>query len=69
LEADLRSAGAYSHATEGDHTKWKHRSVPGTLIELSGASGDDARPYQERDLRRALARIASAEAVQQERED
>jgi len=42
--------------------------VPGTLMELSGASGDDAKPYQERDLRRALVRIAAAERAQRDGE-
>ena len=54
LQADLRRAGAYEHATVGDHTKWKHDLVPGTLMELAGAPGDDAKPYQEREVRRAI---------------
>jgi len=53
---------------EGDHTKWKHDMVPGTLMELSGASGDDAKPYQERDLRLALVRIAAAERAKRDGE-
>lgn len=69
LQADLRRAGAYEHATVGDHTRWKHDLVPGTLIEMSGGSGDDAKLYQERDLRRALARIAIAERAQRDKED
>jgi len=60
LKADLRDAGARQTAQEGSHTKWKHPSVPGTLIELSGADGDDAKSYQERDLRAALRRINEA---------
>lgn len=60
LKADLRDAGAHQTAQEGSHTKWEHPLVPGTLIELSGHDGDDAKPYQERDLRKALRRIDEA---------
>jgi hypothetical protein len=34
--------------------------VPGILIELAGSDGDDAKHYQERDLRDALHRIREA---------
>jgi hypothetical protein len=34
--------------------------VPGLLIELAGADRDDAKQYQERDLREALRRIHAA---------
>lgn len=60
LKADLRRVGAVQTAQEGSHTKWKHTLVPGMLIELSGHDGDDAKPYQERDLRAALQRIEDA---------
>lgn len=34
--------------------------MPGTLIELAGHDGDDTKPYQERDVRKALQRIDEA---------
>ena len=57
LKAALRRAGARQVAQESSHTKWKHPDVPGLLVELSGADNDDAKRYQERDLREALRRI------------
>lgn len=64
LKADLRKAGAVQVAQAGSHAKWRHPLVPGTLIELAGQDGDDAKPYQERDLRNAIQRIN--EALQEE---
>jgi predicted RNA binding protein YcfA (HicA-like mRNA interferase family) len=60
LKADLRQAGAVQVAQRGSHTKWEHPSVPGTLIELSGNDGDDAKPYHEKNMRAALRRIREA---------
>lgn len=60
LKADLSKAGAHQVAQEGSHTKWRHPQVRGLLIELSGADGDDAKHYQERDVRAALQRIHNA---------
>ncbi len=60
LKTDLRRAGAIQVAQEGSHTKWTHPQVRGLLIELSGADGDDAKRYQERDLQAALRRILEA---------
>jgi predicted RNA binding protein YcfA (HicA-like mRNA interferase family) len=65
LKANLRRAGTRQVAQEGSHTKWKHPLVPGTLVELSGDDGDDAKPYQERDLRAALRRIDEAKRGKQ----
>jgi predicted RNA binding protein YcfA (HicA-like mRNA interferase family) len=61
LKADLRRAGAVQTAQVGSHTKWKHPLVAGMLIEISGHDGDDAKPYQERDVRAALRRIEEAQ--------
>jgi predicted RNA binding protein YcfA (HicA-like mRNA interferase family) len=41
---------------KGSHRKFVHRSFPGA-VTLSGSSGDDAKPYQERQLKRALEAI------------
>jgi predicted RNA binding protein YcfA (HicA-like mRNA interferase family) len=60
LKADLRRAGASIVRQRGSHTTWQHPAVPGVLVELAGQDGDDARPYQERDIRDALRRIVEA---------
>lgn len=38
---------------EGSHRKYRHPKVPGSLI-LSGHDGDDARHYQEKQVRNAI---------------
>jgi len=42
---------------EGDHEKWRHPLVRDFQVELAGADGDDAKPYQERDVRKLIRRI------------
>ncbi len=61
LKRDLRRAGAYKASEEGDHEKWKHPLVSDYYIELAGADGDDAKPYQEKRLWGFLQRIQQAE--------
>jgi predicted RNA binding protein YcfA (HicA-like mRNA interferase family) len=56
LKAMLRKAGFFSRPGKGSHTVWGHSMLSGT-ITLSGADGDDARPYQERDVRNILKRV------------
>lgn len=41
---------------KGSHRKFVHRSFSGA-VTLSGRPGDDAKPYQERQLKRALEAI------------
>jgi len=38
---------------KGSHRKFRHAKVAGSLI-LSGQNGDDARPYQEKQIRNAI---------------
>ncbi len=61
LMADLRRAGASVVRQRGSHATWQHPAIPGVLVELAGQDGDDAQPYQERDVREALRRIAEAQ--------
>jgi predicted RNA binding protein YcfA (HicA-like mRNA interferase family) len=42
---------ASARCGEGSHSYWEHPS--GACIVLSGHDGDDARPFHERDLRKA----------------
>jgi predicted RNA binding protein YcfA (HicA-like mRNA interferase family) len=48
LEADLKKAGFVKTAGKGSHRKWKHPSS--VSLVLSGQGGDDAKPYQEKDV-------------------
>ena len=38
---------------KGSHRKYVHASYPGA-VTLSGKSGDDAKPYQEKQIKRAI---------------
>lgn len=62
LKADLRRAGAYIVQERGDHEKWRHSLVPDYYVELAGADGDDAKRYQENQVREFLRRIKLAGA-------
>ena len=58
LRADLRRAGAKVTSQAGSHEKWRHPLVPDLSVELAGHDGDDAKPYQEREVRTLLRRAA-----------
>jgi predicted RNA binding protein YcfA (HicA-like mRNA interferase family) len=54
LVADLEHAGfVLVPGGKGSHRTFRHPKVPGSLI-LSGQSGDDARHYQEKQVRNAI---------------
>ena len=52
----LRKAGFVSRPGKGSHTVWTHVLLIDT-ITISGADGDDARPYQEKDVRNVLKKV------------
>ena len=56
LKAQLRAAGFTERQGKGSHTVWRHLLVPQRVV-LAGADGDDAKPYQERDVRIALSKL------------
>lgn len=60
LKAELRRAGFRGRPGKGSHERWTHPLRPGRLT-LSGADRDDAKPYQERAVGRALAEVAAAQ--------
>jgi len=70
LKQDLRRAGyaQIKHRGKGSHTVWEHPLVEDDLT-LSGHDGDDARPYQERDVRGYIYRARQAEALRKREEE
>ena len=53
---DLLDAGFYPiKGGKGSHRKFAHRHFPGA-VTISGADGRDAKPYQERQAKRAIER-------------
>ncbi len=65
LKQDLRRAGfrQVPGRGKGDHSWWEHPAVPDYPVNLDGRDGDDAQPYQERQVRGAIraAQVAQAE--------
>lgn len=64
LMADLQRAGFVELARrgKGSHSLWKHPDHPEVpAIVLSGQPGDDAKPYQERDVRKVLDHVKGRE--------
>jgi predicted RNA binding protein YcfA (HicA-like mRNA interferase family) len=55
LKAMLSQAGfaQVPGGGKGSHSKWKHKNVARTIV-LSGSDGSDAKPYQEKDVQRAI---------------
>jgi len=58
LVRDLLDAGfcEISGGGKGSHRKFAHDRYPGA-VTLSGNAGDDAKPYQERHVRRAIEEV------------
>ena len=52
LMADLEKAGFVNRGGKGSHRNFSHPK--GLRVTVSGGAGDDAKHYQERDVRRAL---------------
>lgn len=55
LIADLERAGFVDRGGKGSHRNFTHPK--GLRVTLSGGPGDDAKHYQERDVRRAVATV------------
>lgn len=52
---------------KGDHAVWRHPLAPLNQLTIDGRPGDDAKPYQERQLQAALAAVEAArEAAESE---
>ena len=67
LKADYRRLGFREdqRGGKGSDSKWTHLLLPGLTIVLSGQDGDDAEPYQERDLQNAAKRLREVSSAQQ----
>jgi predicted RNA binding protein YcfA (HicA-like mRNA interferase family) len=52
LIADLEKVGFVNRGGKGSHRNFTHPK--GLRVTISGSAGDDAKHYQERDVRRAL---------------
>ena len=54
LKAQLRKVGFEFRLGKGSHTVWRHPFVPQLKLTLSGHDGDDAKPYQIREVNAAI---------------
>ena len=58
LVSDLTKSGfVLVLGGKGSHRKFRHARIPGSVI-LSGAEGDDAHHYQEKQVRNAIREVA-----------
>jgi predicted RNA binding protein YcfA (HicA-like mRNA interferase family) len=57
LKAALDKAGFSWRSGKGSHTVWTHPALPALEITLSGKDGDDAKPYQVKDIQNALKQL------------
>jgi predicted RNA binding protein YcfA (HicA-like mRNA interferase family) len=55
LIADLEKAGFENRGGKGSHRNYRHLATA-VKITVSGNPGDDAKPYQEKDLKLAIER-------------
>ena len=53
----LRKAGFVSRPGKGSHTVWIHPALDRDELTLSGGDGNDAKPYQEKDVREILRKL------------
>ena len=56
LKAMLRKAGFYSKPGKGSHTVWWH-PILSAKFTMAGGDGDDAEPYQERQVQKILRQV------------
>lgn len=68
LKSMLLKAGFTYRPGKGSHTKWFHPLLPGNLT-LSGKDGNDAKPYQERDVNNVLQQLEEIQREQEEEQE
>lgn len=54
LKAALLKVAFAVRPGKGSHTVWTHPALPEDELTLSDKDGDDAKPYQEKDVRKIL---------------
>lgn len=59
LKRMLQRAGFTMRAGKGSHTVWSH-TILEESITVSGQDGDDAKPYQEKDVRQIIRKVESS---------
>jgi predicted RNA binding protein YcfA (HicA-like mRNA interferase family) len=55
LIGDLETAGFINRGGKGSHRNYEH--LKGVRITLSGQLGDDAKPYQEREVKKKIQEV------------
>lgn len=50
----MAKAGFQMRPGKGSHTFWAHPDFPEETVTIAGHDGDDAKPYQIKDVRNAL---------------
>ncbi|HEY3321005.1 MAG TPA: type II toxin-antitoxin system HicA family toxin [Planctomycetota bacterium] len=55
LKSMLNRAGFFCRSGKGSHTVWGHRNLSESLT-LSGNDGNDAKPYQEKQVKNIIRR-------------
>ena len=56
LKALLRRRGFCCRPGKGSHSVWTHPELPNLRLVLSGANGEDAKPYQKARARKGMRR-------------
>ncbi|MEO8493980.1 MAG: type II toxin-antitoxin system HicA family toxin [Planctomycetota bacterium] len=59
LKSMLHRAGFMMRAGKGSHTVWSHAKLDES-VTVSGHDGDDAKPYQEKDVRQIIRKAERA---------
>jgi len=57
LKRQLRQAGFSYRPGKGSHTVWFHLLLPYEELTLSGGDGDDAKAYQQQDVKKILRKL------------
>ncbi len=68
LKQILLKAGFYAESGKGSHTKWYHSLLSGVIV-LSGKDSNDAKPYQEKDVKNAIDLLEEIKKQQEENHD
>lgn len=61
LKSLLRKAGFMVRPGKGSHTVWTHQRLLGERVVLAGKDGDDAQPYQEKQVREAIRAVEESQ--------